>query len=738
MPAVKPPLDPSLYALDAQATDFFKSTTGIQDDAELKAHIIKVQQKAYEICGYPCIRRFSFLKFPDFPLTLKFFNCPKIDQVLYSWTSDVAVIGNDIRKVVSDGWPVENVVASDLRGTFWEAGHELFRSTSTSFPAAFVEGDALNSEFIPPREPFYEPPSESAPNLANLSSLSPLQGHVAAIHASSFVHLFNKEKQTEVCRSLATLLSPISGSTIFGSHVGIQEAGLRQLTIDGEDYSLFCHSPESWTNLWDGGIFKPGTVKVEAKLELLRRDVQVEHFDSQAYFLMCIMSDDELKSRLAQIPLDPSMYSLDTEEATFFKTTTGIQDDDKLKSHILAVQAKAYSVRIRLGIFRNGLKLSRHPAYEQVRKLPQERPGAILLDIGCCFGNDARKAALDGWPVENIIASDLRQDFWKAGHELFRTTPETFAAKFIAGDIFDPSHVATREPLYEEPSTPAPPLQDLTALTPLQGHISAIHASAFIHLFDEATQLAACKILASLLSPLPGSVIFGSHGGLPEKGLRQPIPPGGRRMFCHGPDSWKEIWDGIIFEKGKVKVEAEAVVTPRNDFASDEPFYLLVCMLDDELKSRLTEIPLDPNIYSLDAEEAAFFKATTGIQDDEALKAHILAVQERASTRILASVASHFSGRLKISRYPAYEQVRTLTRERPGSILLDIGCCFGNDVRKAVVDGWPVEYVIASDLRQDFWDAGHELFKTTPQSFPAKSIAGDIFDPSHVARREPF
>jgi len=26
-------------------------------------------------------------------------------------------------------------------------------------------------------------------------------------------------------------------------------------------------------------------------------------------------------------------------------------------------------------------------------------------------------------------------------------------------------------------------------------------------------------------------------------------------MFCHSPESWKELWDGQVFEKGTVKVE---------------------------------------------------------------------------------------------------------------------------------------------------------------------------------------
>ena len=43
--------------------------------------------------------------------------------------------------------------------------------------------------------------------------------------------------------------------------------------------------------------------------------------------------------------LDPSLYRLGDEEAAFFKESTGIQDNEELKQHILQVQKEAYAVR---------------------------------------------------------------------------------------------------------------------------------------------------------------------------------------------------------------------------------------------------------------------------------------------------------------------------------------------------------------------------------------------------------
>ncbi|KAI8983391.1 hypothetical protein BD414DRAFT_490779 [Trametes punicea] len=289
------------------------------------------------------------------------------------------------------------------------------------------------------------------------------------------------------------------------------------------------------------------------------------------------------------VPLDESLYSIDDEALVFMKAQTGIQDPEELKRHILAVQAEAYAIYpypcIRRFAFMS-LKLARLPAYKQLLTLGAERKGAIFLDIGCCFGNDIRKAIYDGYPMEDVIGSDLHPEFWELGHKLFKSTPETFPVPFVAGDAFDPAHLEAVPPLYSPADTPTPELSTLTSLNPLRGHVSAIHASAFFHLFDEDKQFQLAQALAGLLSPEPGSMLLGSHGGRPEKGYRAETGTrqrahGGGPMFCHSPDSWTELWDGQVFKKGTVKVEAVLRETERRDLknvSGVEPgakFYLL-------------------------------------------------------------------------------------------------------------------------------------------------------------------
>ncbi|KAF7974801.1 hypothetical protein HWV62_11301 [Athelia sp. TMB] len=284
-------------------------------------------------------------------------------------------------------------------------------------------------------------------------------------------------------------------------------------------------------------------------------------------------------------------YALAPQEREFLRQQTGIHNDDELKAHLVAIQAKAYqvdkvvvsfeSVLMLLDysgssiteptLIQSSLKIAGQPVYQEVLKLGKERKAAILLDIGCCFGNDLRKAVADGFPITGVIGSDLHKDFWDMGNELY-VAP--FPVPFIEGNVFDAAHIDPTPPLYAPPNSPPPALGTLTSLNPLRGHVSAIHASSLFHLFDEAHQHKLADALGALLSPEPGSVIFGSHNGLHERGFKT----GAMRedMFCHSPESWAALWDGGVFKKGTVRVEAEIRENPRRDPAKgDQPYFVL-------------------------------------------------------------------------------------------------------------------------------------------------------------------
>ncbi|KAF9267342.1 hypothetical protein L218DRAFT_1074108 [Marasmius fiardii PR-910] len=263
---------------------------------------------------------------------------------------------------------------------------------------------------------------------------------------------------------------------------------------------------------------------------------------------------------------------LDEAETEFYKRHTGINDEKELKDHVSGVASKAYEIypffTIKSYNFMRFPILRSTAAYQRLLELGSSRQNDHFLDLGCCFGSDIRRAIEDGFPAHRIIASDLHADLWKFGLQMFNTDPLIFPVVFIPGNILDSTFIDIQPPL-TEPMTDISPqaLQSLIqscerTLNPLRGHFCAIHTSNFFHLFNKEEHVLIAKKLASLLSPLPGSIIFGSHirtsGPQPEEGPSKNQT--GRSFYRHTVDSWKRMWEVEVFiDKDLVKVEVGAV-----------------------------------------------------------------------------------------------------------------------------------------------------------------------------------
>ncbi|KAG1725961.1 hypothetical protein EDB19DRAFT_1833581 [Suillus lakei] len=121
-----------------------------------------------------------------------------------------------------------------------------------------------------------------------------------------------------------------------------------------------------------------------------------------------------LKNRRLQVPTCKeagTKLCLSSKEAAFFKTQIGIDNDEEAYSGSSIESIQELCALKYRNVTAPRLDISTFPVYEHVLKLGRERPDAVLLDIGCYFGVDARKAAADGFPVEHIIASDINKAF---------------------------------------------------------------------------------------------------------------------------------------------------------------------------------------------------------------------------------------------------------------------------------------------------------------------------------------
>lgn len=82
---------------------------------------------------------------------------------------------------------------------------------------------------------------------------------------------------------------------------------------------------------------------------------------------------------------------------------------------------------------------------------------------------------------------------------------------------------------------------------------------------------------------------------------------------------------------------------------------------------------------------------------------------------------------LSLSKHPSYPRVLAALKDsKQPSTLLDLGCCFGQDIRKLVYDGAPPERLLACDLNSQILDLGYDLFEDR-ESLKTPMIATDLF-----------
>ena len=64
-----------------------------------------------------------------------------------------------------------------------------------------------------------------------------------------------------------------------------------------------------------------------------------------------------------------------------------------------------------------------------------------------------------------------------------------------------------------------------------------------------------------------------------------------------------------------------------------------------------------------------------------------------------------------LARMPSYDKIlaRLCDPAAPAK-LLDVGCCFGQDLRRLVVDGAPSENLVGLELKPQFLSLGYDLF----------------------------
>ncbi|UZJ53137.1 hypothetical protein CBS101457_002457 [Exobasidium rhododendri] len=199
---------------------------------------------------------------------------------------------------------------------------------------------------------------------------------------------------------------------------------------------------------------------------------------------------------------------LDKEVRDLYRFTNaarfGHLSDEDLADHITQIRDRAYKIAPWpcLGGFRflnPGIAFAGPPGtYASVVSHLKNNPKAKVLDLGCCFGHDARQLIKDGVRSDQITACDLLPELIELGFDLFgdeKGKGKIEGLQWEKVDIFNQ--------------------QDIEKIRQPNGYHAA-YVGSFIHLFPLQWQEKVVEAIGELLSKDKGSIVWGRQVGVEE------------------------------------------------------------------------------------------------------------------------------------------------------------------------------------------------------------------------------
>lgn len=155
--------------------------------------------------------------------------------------------GQDLRQLVLDGVPSQNLVGLDIEGALMEHGYELFLDRQT-LQSRFVVADVFKG-------------ASQGKVWADLE-----QSGFDVLHCSAFFHLFPLEDQTSAAKQIARLVK--KGGVIVGRQMGSTKPG--DVAAIKEGSSSYRHNVETFDALWrEAGEATQTRWKVEGAMDMV-------------------------------------------------------------------------------------------------------------------------------------------------------------------------------------------------------------------------------------------------------------------------------------------------------------------------------------------------------------------------------------------------------------------------------------------------------------------------------------
>ena len=181
-------------------------------------------------------------------------------------------LGQDLRKLLFDGAPLQSLYGLDIFPDYERMGHELFRDADT-FQNRFIAADILDEDVD--------------------SKLAKTNGTWDVISINMFLHIFDWDSQVRTCKRILKLLSKKPGSMVIGIQTGSiegKEHVMKPPYVDeGERKTIYRQSKESFTEMWkivekDEGVELKVNVVYEEQDDRDRRAKEEEAGEKKRFF----------------------------------------------------------------------------------------------------------------------------------------------------------------------------------------------------------------------------------------------------------------------------------------------------------------------------------------------------------------------------------------------------------------------------------------------------------------------
>ncbi|KAK5659581.1 hypothetical protein OQA88_783 [Cercophora sp. LCS_1] len=222
--------------------DLLEKYAGYSAD-EIEDAVLSLRDRAWETFPFPRIGAFDFL---DLALSNRTRVYHKLLTRLQAGDTFLDVgrcLGHDIRKLVFDGAPAENMFGADLLQGYVDLGYNLFRDRDT-LKTKFVQANVLDD--------------------ITTGAWPELVGKFDTVSFSLVLHCFPWERQVAMLeRGVAVLKEGKLGTTTTGTACGVEEA-----PVEDWNGKVPVHNPEPFRKLMAEVEAKTGTKwKVDVALD---------------------------------------------------------------------------------------------------------------------------------------------------------------------------------------------------------------------------------------------------------------------------------------------------------------------------------------------------------------------------------------------------------------------------------------------------------------------------------------